>query len=95
MIAVDPQSSTGSPVPFLGSQLALARGAFAIARLAEVPLIPVAARWEGRTIAFTAGPRLTGTDETMLACAAAAWLETYVREHPAEFSQRFVDLARR
>jgi lauroyl/myristoyl acyltransferase len=93
LMAVDSEAYGTLKVPFLGRRIAFARGAFAMARMTGAPIVPIVARWEGDAIAWTVGPRLRGTDEEPLAAATAAWLESYVRARPSEYSQSFVDLA--
>jgi lauroyl/myristoyl acyltransferase len=91
-IAVDPEREGGTPVPFMGRTLRLARGAFALTRMTGVPIVPIVPRWDGTSIEFTVGPALYGPDEATVAADAARWLELYLREHPGELSNHLVRL---
>jgi lauroyl/myristoyl acyltransferase len=75
-------------VPLLGRTLPLARGAFALARIADVPIIPIVPRWRGTAIEVEIGePMRLGADgERGMAEAIAAWIERYLRERPGETS---------
>lgn len=93
LIAVDPREAQRIEVPFLGGTLHLARGAFAMARVARVPIVPLVARWDGNAIEFVVGdPLPVSTDERALAMTAASWLERYLRERPGELSYRVLEL---
>ena len=79
-------------VPFLGASISLARGAFAVARRAEVPVVPVVARWEGTQIVTVVGePSPVRTSEEDSAAEVAGWLERYLHEHPGELSRHLLD----
>lgn len=74
-------------VPMLGRTLPLARGAFALARLAEAPIVPIVPRWRGTAVEVELGdPIGPSRDERELAEATGAWLERYLRERPGEVS---------
>jgi lauroyl/myristoyl acyltransferase len=75
-------------VPMLGRTLPLARGAFALARIAGVPIVPIVPRWRGQAIDVEIGEsmRLGPDGERGLAEATAAWIERYLRERPGETS---------
>jgi hypothetical protein len=96
-LALDEVPGPGLRVPFLGRELALARGPFALARITGAPLAPIVARWREGGIEFEIGealaagpaPGLTGTAEPLawesaLAAAAAGWLERYLLASPSE-----------
>jgi lauroyl/myristoyl acyltransferase len=70
----------------LGRRMAFASGAFALARLADAPLVPLAVRWHGPAVEIVAGPAIAPEQETAMAAALAGWLEQYLREHPSELS---------
>jgi hypothetical protein len=62
-----------------------------MARLAGVPLVPLAARWHGGIVEVEVGDELVAdgfsspeTFERTLATAAAGWLENYLRSDPGE-----------
>jgi lauroyl/myristoyl acyltransferase len=91
--ALDPEHAKRIAVPFFGRSLQLARGPFAMARIAGVPIAPIVPRWFGNEIELIVGePIAASDDEQQIAAAAAHWLEKYLREHPAELSQRIVHL---
>jgi hypothetical protein len=75
-------------VPMLGRTLPLARGAFALARIADVPIVPIAARWRGNALEVEIGEptRMDADGERGMAEATAAWIECYLRERPGETS---------
>lgn len=70
--------------PCLGRTLELARGPFTLARLAGVPIVPLAARWRQGAVEVAVGEALTSSEEAGLAAAAALWLEKYLLESPSE-----------
>jgi hypothetical protein len=95
VLALDVAPGPGLRVPCLNRTLELARGPFALARLARVPLVPLVARWRrggveivtGEALAPSPGPSPAprGRDgEGVLATAAAGWLERYLLEAPSE-----------
>ena len=75
-------------VPLLGRTLPLARGAFALARIAHVPLVPLVARWRGTVVEVELGEQIAPGPggERALAESAAAWVESYLRARPGEMS---------
>jgi lauroyl/myristoyl acyltransferase len=75
-------------VPLFDRTLPLARGAFALARLADVPVAPIAARWRGIELEVEIGePLHPGSGgEQALAQATASWIERYLRARPGEMS---------
>ena len=82
--ALDVAPGSGLAVPCLGRTLELARGPFALARLAGAPIVPIAARWQKERVKVGVGEALAGSGETELAAAAALWLERYLLESPSE-----------
>jgi lauroyl/myristoyl acyltransferase len=94
-LRVDNESVPTIEVPLLGRSLRLARGAFALARIAGVPIVPLAARWEGSAMAVTVGdPVSPELGEEGMAAAVGAWIEGYLRERPGEISKFILDLLR-
>jgi lauroyl/myristoyl acyltransferase len=93
ILALDPREAQRISAPFFGGTLQLARGPFAMARIARVPIVPIVARWDGDEIELIVGDALpVANDETALATSAAQWLERYLRESPGELSQRVFEL---
>lgn len=94
-LALDVASGPALGVPCLGRTLPLARGPFALARLAGTPLVPLVASWRhggidvvlGEALAPDLPPGSAGDPyawENALAAAAARWLERYLLEAPAD-----------
>ena len=87
-MALDVAPGPAIQVPCLGRTLTLARGPFALVRLAGAPLVPLLARWRRGGVEVLVGePLAVGTApdaEGALAAAAARWLEDYLRASPAE-----------
>jgi hypothetical protein len=95
LMALDPREAQRIEVPFLGGTLQLARGPFAMARVARVPIVPVVARWDGNEIELVFGdPLPVSNDERAMATSAACWLERYLQERPGELSYRVLELMR-
>jgi lauroyl/myristoyl acyltransferase len=93
IMALDPKEAHRIAVPFLHGTLHLARGAFAMARIARVPIVPLVARWDGDAIDLLVGDALPmSDDEQTLAASAAQWLEKYLVESPGELSYRILEL---
>lgn len=93
VLALDVVQGAGFQVPCLGRTLALARGPFALARLAGTPLVPLVARWRRGGVEAEAGeelavdPTLDPADrEAALAVSAGRWLERYLLDSPSELS---------
>lgn len=82
-------------VPLLDGTVTLARGPFALARLAKAPIVPLAARWSRDTIVVTYGePIPPSDDERAMALAAARWLDAYLRARPGESEAALLDRLR-
>ena len=82
--ALDVVPGTRLAARCLGRTLELARGPFALARLAGVPIAPLTACWRQGHVEVVLGEALTAPGETELAAAAALWLESYLLESPGE-----------
>lgn len=82
LVVVDGFGSARVQQTVLGREVSLSRGAFALARLAGAPILPVAVRWRGPAVEILAGQVIAPTDEASMAAALAAWLEAYLRAHP-------------
>lgn len=83
-LALDVATGPGIAVPCLGRELELARGPFALARLAGVPIVPLAARWRQERVEVRTGEPIAPAEEAGMAASAARWLESYLLESPAE-----------
>ncbi|HEX8253481.1 MAG TPA: hypothetical protein VF846_10055 [Thermoanaerobaculia bacterium] len=94
LMALDPEHSARIATPFFGRTLLLARGAFALARVANVPIVPLVARWRGVRIETVCGAPIAPASEQAMADAAANWLDTYLRTCPGETSARVFELLR-
>lgn len=84
VLALDAATGPGLAVPCLGRELELARGPFALARLAGVPIVPLAARWGQERVEVRTGDAIIPAGEAEMAASAARWLESYLLESPAE-----------
>lgn len=86
VVALDVVPGPGLRVPFLGRSIELARGPFALARLAGAPVRPLTARWQGGGVEVSVGDAFAAPspEEESLAGEAARWLERYLLESPAE-----------
>jgi hypothetical protein len=84
VLALDVVPGSGLPTSCLGRTLELARGPFALARLAKAPLVPLVARWRRGGVDIEIGNAIDGDAENDLAISAARWLERYLLDSPAE-----------
>jgi lauroyl/myristoyl acyltransferase len=81
--------------PVLGGTLRMARGAFALARITQTPIVPLVSRWRGSAMEFTVGdPIAPGPDEAAMAEAAGRWIDGYLRERPGELTVFMLNLLR-
>jgi lauroyl/myristoyl acyltransferase len=95
LLPIDPAEGARVAAPFLGRSLMLARGAFALARVARAPILPVVTRWRGLRMEIHCGPLIEpGDSEERLAEQAAAWLESYLTAAPGEVAPRVFQLLR-
>lgn len=92
-LLLDPAVASQVEAPFLGRRLALARGAFVLARLSRAPIVPIVARWHGTGVAVVRGEAVhPGSDDEATAAAVAGWLEHYLLEHPEQIGPRTLEL---
>ncbi|HWM95381.1 MAG TPA: hypothetical protein VN493_31800 [Thermoanaerobaculia bacterium] len=86
--ALDVAPGPGLAVPCLGHTIELARGPFALARLAGVRIVPLVARWRNGNVEVEVevetGEALAPAGEMEMAAASARWLESYLLASPAE-----------
>jgi hypothetical protein len=92
LVVVDGFGSARLQQTALGREVSLSRGAFALARLAGAPIVPVAVRWRGPAVEILAGQVIEPADEASMAKAMLAWLEGYLREYPGELSHALTRL---
>lgn len=95
-IAADGQlGAETEPVPCCGRLVTFRRGAFSLARLARVPIVPLLFAWRARGCAIEATacpPIFPGTggspleQEARMARAVADWLDARVRARPESLS---------
>lgn len=78
--ALDGEHGARERVVLFGRPFDLGVGAFALARLAGVPLVPVVALWRGTRVECELGPPLASAPE------AAHWLEALLWRDPAQIS---------
>ena len=85
------------PVPCCGGTIRFRRGPFVLARLARVPIVPLAFRWAGGGIEVEAGEPIfppaggeAGERERAMAAEAGAWLEGRLRARPGELSVKLL-----
>jgi lauroyl/myristoyl acyltransferase len=94
-MAIDGFHGSVIEVPMLGGTMPVARGAFALARITNTPILPLVARWRGISVEVTCGdPIAPSSEEEAMAGAMAGWLERYLRESPGEISLRTLELLR-
>jgi len=74
--------SSAVQVTIYGRSHGLARGPFVLARLAGVPVLPLAARWRGGKVQYTLGRPIEVADEATMAAAVAGWFDDYMSAHP-------------
>jgi hypothetical protein len=94
LIAADGGGERRVPAEVLGHRVPLASGPFALARIACVPLLPVAAYWPGWTIRIAVGAPIPPAPEPEMAAAFGRWLDQELRCRPGEASPA-LDLVRR
>ncbi len=78
--ALDGEHGAGERVELLGHPLDLGVGAFALARLGGVTVLPVAALWRGSRVVCELGAPVAGPVE------AARWFESLLRNEPEQIS---------
>ena len=83
-VTLDAERAARIEAPLFGGAIALARGGIALGRIASVPIVPLAARWERSRMVVERGPALPPADEATTAAGAAAWLEDYLLARPGE-----------
>ena len=81
----------GIDVPVLGRTFSMSRGPFALSRLTGAPVVTLMARWSGGRVSISVGEAIPAGEEEEMALAAARNLERYLRAHPGEIADWFVD----
>lgn len=94
-VPVDPTRAATITVQFFGKPLVLARGAFSLARISGVPVLPVLPVWRGYEASAVFGEKLHAPSgmaveaaERFLAEGVIRWLEDYLRHHPEDIGIR-------
>lgn len=75
---------SAEPGTLLGRPLDLGRGGFALARLGEVPIAPLAALWEGNRVRIEVGAPIAASAEAP--AEMTRWFETLLRRSPRQMS---------
>lgn len=78
-----PDAANAVTATVLGHPFCLGRGAFALARLTGVPVVPVAAGWRRVRAGIRVGPPVPAGPDEEMAAAVAAWLDGLLREDPS------------
>lgn len=85
------------PVPCCGGTIRFRRGPFVLARLARVPIVPLAFRWAGGRIEVEADEPIlppargdAAEQEAAMAAEAGVWLERRLRARPSELSVKLL-----
>jgi len=92
-VPLDGPFGTRVHAPLLGAKVGLGRGGLALARHAQVPIVPLVARWEGlRIVSIVSDAIAPEESDDATAASVARWLERYLLEHPGELSKHLLDL---
>ena len=67
-----------------GRRVKLAAGPFVLARLAQAPILPVAAHWRGSRLEIATGPLILPAAEAQTAAAFGAWIEAHLALYPGD-----------
>ena len=92
--AVDGQADRRVEAGLLGRRVSLGAGMFTMARIARVPIVPLAARWRGGRIEIVAGAQIAPDAEPMMAQAFARFFEEFVLAWPRDLGPAFINLLR-
>lgn len=94
LLLVDGVGNARVPITLFGHETSLAAGAFALARLAGAPVLPIAVRWQGMHVRFECGDLIPSAAAETMAASVAAWLEGYLYRNPGEFTRAIATLLR-
>jgi hypothetical protein len=83
-LAIDGPGSSFVEMEVFGGSVFAAAGAFALAKLAGAPMVPITARWRGDKVDVIVGEAIPPGDPSTMAAALGRWLEGYLRENPRE-----------
>jgi hypothetical protein len=89
-LAVDGAANRRIDVPLLGRRPSIGAGAFALARMTDSPVVPVAARWRNRAIEIVTGAPIPPGEESTMAVVFANWFQHLIESHPEELGPGFV-----
>lgn len=82
--ALEGAHGSAEPGRLFGHRLNVGRGGFALARLAGVPIVPVAALWERNRVQVALGRPLATTADA--SAETALWFEGLLRRSPSQIS---------
>ncbi len=86
LLVLDGPGTARVPLTLFGHESSVSAGAFALARLAGAPVLPIAARWQGAGVRFEYGDLIPSGAAEVMAASVAAWLEGYLRRNPGELT---------
>jgi hypothetical protein len=84
LIAVDGPGRNRIETEVLGHTVSITSGAFAVSRLARVPVRPITARWHRSKLEFIVGNTIAPDTPAAMAGALGHWLSDYLSENAGE-----------
>jgi hypothetical protein len=90
LILADGRSGSRIQVDVCGRRIDIGRGSFAMARLASAPMLPVIARWKGRSIEICAGDLIPPSNESEMVVSYVRWLEGHLAEQHDEVRRIYI-----
>jgi lauroyl/myristoyl acyltransferase len=94
-MAIDAEGAKRVQVDVHGRTVSLACGAFALARMAQAPMVPIAVHWRGSRVQIVTGEPISPDVDSVMAAAFATWFEGYFSEHPKGLASLTLPLAAR
>jgi hypothetical protein len=89
---VDGRSTSYVDMPVFDRVVAISGGAFAVARLARAPMLPVTARWRRDKLEIIVGDPIPAGDAATMGRALGRWVESYISRNPRELRWPLVSL---